>query len=678
MSPFYLFLITAIFTSSIQIISIVQLFAGKKNGLGQIPLTAISLWAIGMTVIFSSPEPMLALGLLLTSFKIGALHLFAHLFTKRHINIPSHQGYFSIALSVAMPALLLFSPFVPELTILCYALLGILSTLLLLLYAERIKHVLSSKKMPNTLTWGVSMLTTGHFITFCYLIVMPSLGTTGPQWLAITTLLSFPFLHKGLHELKNLPRKFSISRPVVFHTTLFTIVGLYMLGLSGLSMLFDAVSLTWNYTTQLVLMGAFAFPLCYMLSSANIRGKILVWVNKHFFSSPFDYRDTWRKLARAMEPKQTNGNGTLRVLETMLSSINHQSGAYYQCKRGAWHCVVSVGESLNKEGLLHLGEFVDGITGTPWIVDTEEGNEHPERYPTPLIRIDSLRAKGIHWLVPVVNDDLIVGMWAISHGNAPSWPLNWETRDFTNALAHQMESYLKGKDTQQRLSEHAQFAAFNQTSAFVIHDMKNVYAQLSMINKNAENHKRNPEFVDDMLNTMNSMEQRVAKMLGQLTNKQRSQNTPKTELPISNWLKTLCQDKSIFKHGIAPEFVDKNKDECLIKIDKERLANVTKHLIDNAQHAAKASTNGVVEVSCQFNKKYVTISVKDNGVGMSDEFIKTKLFKPFETTKGNSGMGLGVYDAKEFAEQNGGYIAVDSEVNQGTGISLVLPWSGQE
>jgi len=57
---------------------------------------------------------------------------------------------------------------------------------------------------------------------------------------------------------------------------------------------------------------------------------------------------------------------------------------------------------------------------------------------------------------------------------------------------------------------------------------------------------------------------------------------------------------------------------------------------------------------------------------MSEDFVKNQLFKPFVTTKGNAGMGLGVYDAKSFAEQHGGEMAVDSEVGQGTTVTLKL------
>ena len=58
---------------------------------------------------------------------------------------------------------------------------------------------------------------------------------------------------------------------------------------------------------------------------------------------------------------------------------------------------------------------------------------------------------------------------------------------------------------------------------------------------------------------------------------------------------------------------------------------------------------------------------------MSEEFISDRLFKPFDTTKGNAGMGIGAYEAKQYIESIGGEVEVTSTENQGTRISLNLP-----
>ena len=71
------------------------------------------------------------------------------------------------------------------------------------------------------------------------------------------------------------------------------------------------------------------------------------------------------------------------------------------------------------------------------------------------------------------------------------------------------------------------------------------------------------------------------------------------------------------------------------------------------------------------------ITIEDNGCGMDDIFIRDRLFKPFDTTKGNSGMGIGMYESREIIRAHGGDIEVASRPGQGTVISVFLPASAR-
>ncbi|MGH9945347.1 MAG: ATP-binding protein, partial [Pyrinomonadaceae bacterium] len=69
---------------------------------------------------------------------------------------------------------------------------------------------------------------------------------------------------------------------------------------------------------------------------------------------------------------------------------------------------------------------------------------------------------------------------------------------------------------------------------------------------------------------------------------------------------------------------------------------------------------------------YVFFNVTDTGVGMSEEFVRTKLFRPFATTK-NKGIGLGLYTCREIVELHGGRLNVESRTDVGTTFRVVLP-----
>jgi signal transduction histidine kinase len=165
-------------------------------------------------------------------------------------------------------------------------------------------------------------------------------------------------------------------------------------------------------------------------------------------------------------------------------------------------------------------------------------------------------------------------------------------------------------------------------------------------------------------------------MLGQLTNKQRSSKQHKEPISLKLLWDTFESDPLLIKYGITPQFNYQSDVDMQINVNIDRFRNIMRHLVDNAQYACKENQTESVICNCRSDGNRVIIDIVDSGKGMSDTFIHTKLFKPFETTKGNAGIGLGVYDAKQFAEQMGGEMTVDSDVERGTIMTLLLPRSG--
>ena len=119
-----------------------------------------------------------------------------------------------------------------------------------------------------------------------------------------------------------------------------------------------------------------------------------------------------------------------------------------------------------------------------------------------------------------------------------------------------------------------------------------------------------------------------------------------------------------------PEF--ENKGETLFaQLDRERFTAVIAHLIRNAQEATSA--DGSVVIRLQERQGHAEISIQDDGCGMPAEFIRTRLFRPFDSTKGSQGMGIGAYQARTFVVESGGSMDVESEPNQGTNVVIRLP-----
>ncbi|TPW14702.1 MAG: putative PEP-CTERM system histidine kinase [Halothiobacillaceae bacterium] len=108
-----------------------------------------------------------------------------------------------------------------------------------------------------------------------------------------------------------------------------------------------------------------------------------------------------------------------------------------------------------------------------------------------------------------------------------------------------------------------------------------------------------------------------------------------------------------------------------VRVEKERLTVMLRHLLNNAQEAT--TPEGEVKITLASDGNFNIIRIEDNGIGMSGEFVRDRLFKPFDTTKGNAGMGIGMYESREFIRSIGGEIRVHSEEGLGTVVDVCIP-----
>jgi putative PEP-CTERM system histidine kinase len=218
----------------------------------------------------------------------------------------------------------------------------------------------------------------------------------------------------------------------------------------------------------------------------------------------------------------------------------------------------------------------------------------------------------------------------------------------------------------EQLAQTRQFEAYNKLSAFVMHDLKNLLSQQALLVENAKKHQHRPEFVADVIKTVDHGVQRMRRLLRQLERDASSAQEERVEL------NALVQDAvaTCAKSGkVTPAF--RGYRPLWVHAQADRLTSVVEHVITNAQEATKPG--GCIEISMSEQDGRASIEVRDTGEGMSEEFIRRRLFKPFETTKGDAGMGIGVYQAREVVRALGGELSVKSSVGGGTTVSIVLP-----
>ena len=197
--------------------------------------------------------------------------------------------------------------------------------------------------------------------------------------------------------------------------------------------------------------------------------------------------------------------------------------------------------------------------------------------------------------------------------------------------------------------------------------MKNLITQLELITRNAEKFKHNPEFVDDAFETVQHATQKMGGLLTQLK-QGRFQDHTASLVNIKDAIEEVVRRHHVY---LPHPQLQCSLNDVKISANYDRFISIVGHIIKNAQEATK--DDGFVKVSATVENNRVMIIVEDNGEGMEEQFIREQLFVPFITTKGNAGMGVGVYECREFVEALGGHIDVVSLPGQGSQFVLNIP-----
>lgn len=455
-----------------------------------------------------------------------------------------------------------------------------------------------------------------------------------------------------------------LSRHVVFHTFSLLAAGTYLILMAIVGYFVNYLGGTWGGVLQVVFLSATGLFLVVLIFSNRVRALSRVWLSKNFFSYKYDYRLEWLDFTKILEEEE--GGDTPQAIIRAMAKLGH-------CRAGLlWSRTESGRFQLQSQWQMDIDEpigespdFIHWLEDTGWIVDLQEWRESPQLY-TGLKMPPALAAAPGSWMVvPLLFGARLEGVLVLRRAVSYE-PLNWEDRDLLKVAGRQAAIHLAQYHASQSLVELRQFEAFSRTSAYVIHDLKNILAEQSLIVANAARHRGNLVFFDDVIATVGDSVERMTQLMAQLSGEVRGSNPEPVELGALLREVAEARTQTLPKPQLALA-----AGEHWVKADREQLATVFGHIIQNAKEATQKHGNVCVRLSREGEQ--AVVEIQDDGVGMSQDFIRHRLFKPFESTKGLTGMGIGAFESRELVRKLGGNIYVSSGEGVGSSFRIVLP-----
>jgi putative PEP-CTERM system histidine kinase len=462
-----------------------------------------------------------------------------------------------------------------------------------------------------------------------------------------------------------------VSRRIVFHTSALLGSGVYLLAMGVGGYYVRDYGGTWGIVAQTIFLFGAGLLLLILLFSGPLRARLRVFINKHFFHYKYDYREEWLRFIRTLSSNEMDIPLPERAIRAIAQMIDSPGGVLWMRQEDGhfkpeakWNMEPPL--SANEPAGSSLIRFLEI---QKWVINLDEYRRDPGLYQSlgDLTMPSWLRTLPDAWLIaPLLLQEKLHGFVVLARSSAVSRHFNWEDCDLLKTTGTQAASHLAQHAASQALAEARQFEAFNRLSTYVVHDLKNLISQLSLVVSNAARHRNNPLFMENVISTVENSVSKMNRLLVRM--RDGVQADAKRMVNLAKLLEEVVSDAQASKP--APVLECSTRDMA-VTADRDRLASVMGHMIRNAQDAT--SEDGRVTVRLQKLNGHAVVEVEDNGCGMDETFIRARLFRPFQTTKGDSGMGIGVYEAREFVRSLGGDIQVESKPGKGTIFRIQLP-----
>ena len=470
-----------------------------------------------------------------------------------------------------------------------------------------------------------------------------------------------PVIAAGLRRDRAPPVQ--LSRALAFRAFSMISMTLYVIMIAAAAVAIELIAGPYARVIEIGCVFFMAVSALVLLPSPRMRALWKVQVAKHLFQHRYDYRTEWMRFGDTIGRPGTDAPPIGERVAKAVADITDSPAAILMLRSDDGALTFETQWNWNG-GLSHEAVVPAPlallIERSGWIIDIDQGPTIQEMGDTP----GWMRADPQAWaLVPLIHFGRLIGAILLARP-AIDRRLDWEDLDMLRTAGRQAASYLSEAQGQQALDDAQRFDEFNRRFAFIIHDVKNLVSQLSLLARNAERHADNPDFRADMLLTLKESVGKMNDMLARLSQHHKTRAEDPQPMSLSGVAGRVASGRSrqheIHLTGSAP----------LALADPARVEQIIVHLLQNAIDASDAGNP--VEIRLGGDERSATVDVIDQGRGMTVEYIRSYLFKPFSSSKAG-GFGIGAFEARALAQTMGGSVEVESKPGVGSRFTLRLP-----
>ena len=535
---------------------------------------------------------------------------------------------------------------------------------------------------------------------------------------ASVTALAAPLIALAAVRNRRWDINIHVSRQAVFHSATLVISGVFLLGLAVVGEVFRRTGAEWGLVAEVTLVFAGLLATAVLLTSGSGRARLRNLVVDHFFSLRYDYRRQWMQCIETLSAPEAYVGLHTRAARALAEVVDSPAGALYVRDpeevafrwAGSWNLPAATVEIPPGHPL--VAAFRDG----DWIVDLDTISSPAGGSPAgsspagPAAREWFAELPRVWLAVPLNHLGHLLGFVVLTRSRAP-FKLDREVFELLRVISREVAGRVAERRAVQVLQQTRELREYSQRFAFVVHDIKNVSGQLSMLLANAERHADNPEFQRDMLTTVRASVARITRLLARLAAGAQERTYALIE-PAGRIGDVVAAFRRARGAAVTIEGVG---GEGRGAIFPHAFDAVITHLLTNAVEATNGASDGTgdtaappaghegagperagpegpgheraghggtgngansaacaVRVVLRHEALSVLIDIIDEGPGMSADFIRDRLFRPFATTK-TGGHGIGAYQARELLRAAGGDLLVLSRPGAGTTMRLLLP-----